>query len=468
MKSRITQVICMVLSITWLIGLGSCANMIPPGGGPRDSLAPVLVRASPEYGAKNVSPHKLVLEFDEFITLDNAFTNLIVSPALKTQPPATSKLRELTVVIKDTLDPNTTYTFDFGNAIKDVNEGNIAKDLMYVFSTGSSIDTNTYHGKVMMAETGKTDSANIFVILHRDLSDSAVYKIPPRYYTRVNGKGEFQFTFLPAGAFAVYVIDRKSFMKTYSDSSFLFAFRNSPVSVSTSTGYDTLYAYQAYKKDASSSGVTNPVKAPNRDDKRLRYSIELDNGTQDLLTDLHLNFQRKLTSFDSSKIGLYDTSYRLLTGYAVSIDSSRTKISLRYPWKQFTPYRLLIAKDAVADSTGTTLSKADTLRFSTKKETDYGSIRLRFTNLDLSRHPVLQFVVSDRVVDSFPITQPEFYRKMYLPGSYNLRILYDTNNNGKWDPGQFLPNKRQPEVIILINRQLSVRGNWDNETNIVL
>lgn len=467
--NRITQVFFAGLLIIWLAGLGSCANIVPPGGGPRDSLPPRLVMATPKDSAVNVNTHKAVLVFDEFIALDNAFANLIVSPSLKTPANATSKLRELTIQIKDTLDANTTYAFDFGNAIQDVNERNIAKDFVYVFSTGPILDTNSYRGKVLVAETGKPDSANIIVILQRDLSDSAVYKTAPRYYTRLNGKGEFYFKYLPPGSFNVYAIDKRSYNKTYTDSSYLFGFRDSPVTVNAGTRPDTLYAYQAYKRtEPGGGGGTSPLKLPNRDDKRLRYSVELENGQQDILSDLKLTFQRKLTTFDSSKIALYDTSYNLLKGYAISIDSNKTHITVKYPWKFSSPYRLLIAKDAVADSSGITLAKADTIRFATKKETDYGSIRLRFTNLDLSKHPVLQFVQSETVVDSFPITQADFYRKVYKPGSYNMRILYDLNNNGKWDPGQFLPNKRQPEIIVLVGGQLTVRGNWDNEVNIVL
>jgi hypothetical protein len=469
MMRSITQVLFAGLLIVWLSGLGSCANMIPPSGGPKDSLPPRLMAASPKDSAVNVNTHKVTLVFDEFVSLDNAFANLIVSPSLKNQPNITSKLNTVTITIKDTMDPNTTYAFNFGNSVVDVNERNVAKDLTYVISTGPTIDTNSYYGKVLMAETGKVDSADITAVLYQDLSDSAVYKKAPRYYTRLNGRGEFEFHFLPAGSFNVYAIDKKSYNRTYTDSSFLFAFRSAPVVVGAAgTKPDTLYAYQAYKKTESYGGGTTVKQLPVKEDKRLRYSVELDNGQQDVLGSMQLAFARRLTTFDSTKIGLYDTSFHLLTGYSVSLDSSKSRITVKYPWKYASPYRLLIAKDAVADSAGTTLSKADTLRFYTKKETDYGSVRLRFTNLDLSKHPILQFVQGDKMVDSFPLTQPDFYRKVYHPGNYDMRILYDANNNGKWDPGQFLPNKRQPEVIVLISRQLNVRGNWDNEITVVL
>jgi hypothetical protein len=84
----------------------------------------------------------------------------------------------VTVKIKDTLDPNTTYSLNFGDAIKDVNEGNIAKGVRYVFSTGNTIDYNTYSGSTILAETGKIDST-LIVVLHTSFDDSAVRKIGP-------------------------------------------------------------------------------------------------------------------------------------------------------------------------------------------------------------------------------------------------------------------------------------------------
>ena len=114
------------------------------------------------------------------------------------------------------------------------------------------------------------------------------------------------------------------------------------------------------------------------------------------------------------------------------------------------------------------LAKSDTLKFATKKESDYGSIRLRFMNLDLKRNPVLQLVQSDKIVESIKLTSTELTRKLYRAGSYDLRILYDTNQNGIWDTGVFGKVKRQPEIVQLISKPLVVKGNWDNEVNISL
>ncbi|MBV9989309.1 MAG: Ig-like domain-containing protein, partial [Chitinophagaceae bacterium] len=417
--------------------------------------------------ALNVNTHEVNLVFDEYVTLDNPVSNLIISPSLKNTPQITSKLRNVTISFpKDTLLPNTTYAFDFGNSVKDVNEGNIARDLRYVFSTGSHIDNNNYGGKVVLAESGKVDS-NMIVMLHRNLDDSAVAKEKPEYYTRVNGNGQFIFHNLPEGVFAVYALTKGTYNNLYTDTSKTFAFLDNPVRIGATTPSDTLYAYQTVKRDAAQQQVAaaSPVKLPNAD-KRLRYTVEFDNGFQDILTNMSLSFPRRLNAPDTAGIVLYDTAFRKLNGYRIRLDSARTRILIAYPWKENTPYRLIIAKEAVSDTLGNTLGKTDTVKFTTRREADYGSIRIRFANIDLQKNPVLQLVQGDKLVESVPLTGPEFSRKLYKPGTYDLRILYDTNRNGVWDPGRFFRGKHQPEIVQNLPRQLIVKANWDNEVTI--
>ncbi|MDE3253178.1 MAG: Ig-like domain-containing protein [Bacteroidota bacterium] len=457
------------LAFGFLVNLASCANMIPPGGGPRDTLPPVLVSAIPKDSAVNVKLRNITLTFDEYINLQNPQQSIIISPlpAQSKMPNIDFKLRNLTIKLKDSLEPNTTYSIDFGDAVRDVNEGNIARNLHYVFSTGNSIDYNTYSGKVILAETGKIDS-NLVVILHKNLSDTAPLKLRPRYFTRVNGQGEFRFQNLPPGSYAVYAVANK-FTFTYGDSSQMFAFKDTPVLVSANTAADTLYAFEAYKRPAAKTSA-GPVKAAagKRDDKRIRFSADLQGGEQDLLNDLHLTFNKKLTRFDSARFVITDTGFRPLSGFHVSLDSTQTVVSIRHNWKQEQHFILIIDKEAVADSLGTELAKADTVRFTTKPETDYGSIRIRFLNIDTSRNPIVRIMEGEKLVDSEVLTQKEFNRKLFRPGAYQVSILYDSNKNGKWDTGHFWGTKRQPEIVVLIPKQIAIRANWDNEVDINL
>jgi hypothetical protein len=441
------------------LGFSSCANIIPPGGGPRDSIAPRLVTAFPKDSALHVTSPNIVLSFDEYITLVNTNENLIISPNPKNMPLVDYKLHNVTIKMRDSLEKNTTYSFNFGKAIKDVNEGNEAKDFTYVFSTGNKIDSNHYNGSVFLAESGKPDST-LVVVLHNNLHDSSIQKNKPRYFTKINGKGYFSFRFLPEGNFSVYVVPN-DFSKKYDDSTKIFAFLNAPILINANTRTDTLFAYQEFKKKEPkalipSSNTTKPKQTA--EDKRLKYSANLET--------LELVFARPLKSWDSSKIVLTDTLFKPIIGYKLSIDTSNTKISLEYPWKEKQFFRLIVSKDAVVDTTGTSLLKSDTAKISTKRDAEYGSCRLRFVNVDLSKHPVFQLVVDNKVFESYPITGKELIRKRFKPGEYECRILFDSNQNGKWDPGSF-HEKKQPELVKAFIKKLVIRPDRDTDQSFV-
>ncbi len=457
------SLIIVFISTILIIGAAGCANIIPPSGGPRDSLPPVLIAANPADSITNFTGNRITLSFNEFVEIQNTQENVLVSPTPVNTPNIDYKLRTVTVKLRDTLEPATTYSINFGDAIKDVNEGNILKNFTYVFSTGSTIDQNTFAGKVIVAETGKADST-LIVVLHRNFADSAVAKERPRYIAKLDGRGNFQFNNLPAGTFAVYALPN-DYSKRYDDTTKLFAFADKPVTIADSTQPITLYAFSLPKETvAAPAGNTN--RATSRD-KQLRYTTNLESGKQDILKTLQLDLNRKV-SFDSTKIILADTSLKPITNYQIIADTNRTQFTIRYNWPANTAFNLVIDKSAFTDSAGATLAKNDTLRFTTKREDEYGSVKVRFKNLDLTKNPVLQLVQTDKVVESILLTATEWSRKLFPPGEYSLRILNDSNKNGKWDTGRFFGEHRQPEIVTSINTTLSIRANWDNEKDITL
>ena len=462
-KSIPIQILVVGTFIVVLLSAGGCANIIPPSGGDKDSLPPVLVAESPMDSSKNVTTNRFTFVFNEFIELDNALANVLVSPTPVKTPSINSKLRTLTVVLRDTLEPNTTYSFNFGSAIKDINEGNVFKDFSYVFSTGSKIDTYTLSGKVVEAQTGKIDST-LIVVLHKSLDDSAVNKETPRYIARLDAQGNFKFRNLPAGTFAIYVKPDKL---SRFDETRLFAFADKPVIISDSTPPINLFAYVEAPKGVRSIAAVTP-RGSREQNKIVRYTTNLDGSALDLLSPLQLSFDKKIVSYDSAKIILTNKDVVPLNNFKIIRDTSLSKFTIAYNWTPGTPYNLLIAKDAFTDSSGATLARPDTLKFTVKKTADYGNVKIRFKNLDLTKNPVLLIVQNETILQSVPLTQRDFTQKLFKPGEYDLRILYDTNKNGKWDAGDFFGKRRQPEIVISLSTKLSVRANWDNEPEITL
>ncbi len=437
-----------------------CAQIGAPMGGPRDSLSPVLLQSQPANRTINFTGKNITLTFDEYVQLQNLQQTLLVSPTPKRVPDINFKLKEVTIKIRDTLEPNTTYSIDLGNSIQDINENNPFRNFRYVFSTGPYIDSLTFSGNIRLAETGKTDST-LIVLLYKDLDDSAVLKYKPRYTARVDSSGKFKFNNLPGGTYHVFGLKDESGQKYYNNKTELFAFADSPVVVNENTPPVTLLAYQEEKP----AQKNNTTKTP--PDKKLKFTASLNAGIQDILAPLILTFNNKLKNFDSSKIQLTDTLFKPYESLLASLDTTGKKVILQNTWQENTEYKLIVPVDFATDTLGTALAKADTIGFKTKREGDYGTIKINFKNLDKFQHPVLQFVTNNEVVNSFPLSSATWTAKLFNPGDYELKILDDINQNGHWDPGSY-ELKKQPEKVYDIPQKITIRANWENEKDIEL
>jgi hypothetical protein len=450
--------LCYLLSI---LGSG-CAQVGMPMGGPRDTIPPVLLKSVPPNRTLHFTGNRATFNFDEYVHLQDIQKNLLVNPVPKIIPNVTSKLRTVSIKIRDTLQPNTTYSFAFGNSIQDINENNPLHDFTYVFSTGDFIDSLQLQGKVLLAETGKPDST-LLVLLYKNLDDSAVYKEKPKYVASLDSLGRYHFKYLAAGTYHLFALKDESGQKMYNNPSQLFAFADSAIHITKAVEPVELFAYVEEKNTkrpvTSASNKKNPEKI-------LKYASSVSSGPQDLLTPLTLTFTTPLKDFDSAKMKLSDTLYNPIAA-AISLDSTSKIITVKTAWTEDMHYRLLIDKDFAVDTLGDELKKADTIHFKTKSEREYGSLKLNFKNLGKITRPVLQFVQNNEVVDSFKISSPTFNVKLFNPGEYELRILDDENDNGKWDPGSYHLRK-QPEKAMAIPKKISIRGNWDNEYDIEL
>ncbi|MCW3075149.1 MAG: hypothetical protein JWP69_2218 [Flaviaesturariibacter sp.] len=441
----------------------SCANIVPPLGGPRDSLPPRLVKATPPDSATNFTGRRIELEFDEFLDdLQDISRNLLFTPLFNTNPSIAVKLRTMTINLRDSLEPNTTYTFNFGDAIRDINEGNVLRNFSYTFSTGSALDSLTFSGRVMMAETGKVDTT-LIVVLYRNLSDSAVRLENPRYVTKLDGAGNFSFRNLPAGRFAVYALSPSPSGRRYLNPvQQAFGFLDSSITVRSGVAPVSIMAYKDPAPITAATASTGG-RVQGAADKRLRITNNLSNNQQDLLSDLVLNFERPLRGFDSAQVRLSIDSTFKPVPFSIALDSFRQKATIRTAWQEGKKYNLELGRDFAEDTTGRKLLKSDTLHFTTKKRSDYATVSIKLRNLDATQKPVLQFFQNGALAFSVAVPNGSFSSSLFVPGDYELRVLYDRNGNGKWDPGQFFGTKRQPEIVKPVERRALIKAGVENE-----
>ena len=442
-----------------MLSLIGCANIVPPSGGPRDSIPPYLVAAKPKDSAVNIHPKEIWLGFNEYITTTSLQENVIVSPTLKNNPLFDAKLNTIRIRISDTLAPNTTYNIQFGQSIRDVNEGNIANKFSYTFSTGPTIDTGSLIGTVRLAETGRVDST-LIVVLHPTGNDSAVNKERPMYYSRVDGKGRFEFRFLPYKSFQIFALPN-DYTKRYDDSTKLIAFSDSIITVGTTKDSIRLFAFEGAKKIEKKKTVLANV---NKNLKR-----NLDGSEQDLLKPLYLIFETPIHLNDSLPIVLCDTNNKPIEGFTVKLDTGKHQnIIIDYPWRELTKLHLIIPKNAISDSLNNTLTKTDTVKFVTKSTAAYGAALIRIAGYQQYTHPILLLIKEEAIVYQYPITKNLLNISMLPPGEYVLKILEDKNGNGKWDTGKYGKQKLQPELIQVLKSSMNIKANWDNELNLII
>jgi len=193
------------------LSIYGCARRGRIEGGPKDVTSPLLVTADPPYESVHFLKDRIKIYFDEYITLKDLNKQLVVSPPMKNPPiitPQGTASKHINIKILDTLLPNTTYIFNFGNAVQDNNEGNKLESFKYVFSTGNYIDSLKTKGKVNDALLQKTQK-NINVLLYRidsTFNDSIVYNKKPNYVTNTLDTTNFSFSNLKKGNYLVVAL----------------------------------------------------------------------------------------------------------------------------------------------------------------------------------------------------------------------------------------------------------------------
>lgn len=189
-------------SILFALALGlfqNCAQMASPPGGKKDTLAPKVISSIPLNKSKNYKGKKIELLFNEYIGLKNINQELLITPNVgfyqtKVKP------NGVTILLDSALKENTTYTFNFRNAIEDVSERNPGKNIKLVFSTSDLIDSLSIKGNVKNLQTNKK-MENILVGLYPWNDTLRIDKAKPYYFTKTDTSGNYMLENIAAGKY---------------------------------------------------------------------------------------------------------------------------------------------------------------------------------------------------------------------------------------------------------------------------
>ncbi|MCF6350235.1 MAG: Ig-like domain-containing protein [Flavobacteriaceae bacterium] len=171
-----------------------------------------------------------------------------------------------------------------------------------------------------------------------------------------------------------------------------------------------------------------------------------------------------LEKIDDSKISLTDKD-TIPVPFTTKLVALK-KLKIIFSKKPKERYKLKILPNAIIDffeQTNDTLN----YNFTTKKETYYGSLGLKVI---ADNYPIIIQLLSEKgvlVQEVYALKNQDFKFESLIPSKYIIRVIIDSNQNKKWDTGNFIENK-QPEKVYYFNKTIEIKENWFlNETFIL-
>ncbi len=183
----------------------ACANVVSPTGGPIDEDPPEVTRSTPPNFSTNFDDNQIRVFFNEFVRLHNIHQQLLVSPPMEQTPEVRIRGRSIIIDIEEELRPNSTYNMFFGDAIRDITEGNAIPNFQFVFSTGDYVDSLSVSGQVKNAFLHDAEEG-VYVMLYDNIYDSVPYLERPVYLAKTDKEGQFHISNMADGKYLMFAL----------------------------------------------------------------------------------------------------------------------------------------------------------------------------------------------------------------------------------------------------------------------
>ncbi|GAB3543268.1 Ig-like domain-containing domain [Spirosoma fluminis] len=237
--------ICFLLLLPVLFH--NCAQVAQPPGGKKDTIAPKLVSSIPKIRELNFAGKSIELEYDEYVNIENIQQKVTITPqdsntfVVKTLP------KGLRLNFDKPLQPNTTYTINFSDGIKDITERNVTTDSKIVFSTGPVIDSLYITGNVVDDES-RLPILNFVVGLFGPNDTLPINRKRPAYFARTDSNGNYRIENVKAGNYKVYGFDDKDLNLVNNTPGERVGFRDSVLNLNKNVTDVNLVAFRGYGK----------------------------------------------------------------------------------------------------------------------------------------------------------------------------------------------------------------------------
>ncbi|PXY40227.1 hypothetical protein DMB65_14280 [Flavobacterium cheongpyeongense] len=376
-----------------------CAKRGSITGGLKDTLAPILKSSSPKNFSTDFKADEIILTFDEYVKLKNANKQLIISPPMKNPPviTPTNASKFINIKILDTLQPNTTYSLNFGQSITDNNEGNPYNQFKYVFSTGTYIDSLALNGRIKDSYD-KTADNFVTVMLYEvndKFKDSVIYKENPRYITNtLDSLTTFRLENLKAGKYLLVALKDKGNNNKFNPKEDKIGFLKQYITIPN----DTVFELELFKErlplkvfkpiQASGNRLLLPYEGK-QNFKDSKPKIVLKNGN-DVIETIITQFPKK----DSLQVW-----YKPIKADSLSMEVSKDNYEKKFTFK---------IKNQKKDSLNITALQNGIIHFRDKFTLESATPLVKF---DKSK---IQLVNKDSTAVPYTTEYDEFEQKLYF------------------------------------------------------
>ncbi|MEO5905438.1 MAG: Ig-like domain-containing protein [Saprospiraceae bacterium] len=515
-----TRPVRIINFISVLACLLACASPKSPTGGPEDITPPRIIdEESTPNRQTNFTDNKITITFDEWVSLKDVNSQLVVSPLMPDEPEIKQKGKSVIIELPDSLLENTTYTLNFGDAITDLNEGNVLDNFVFVFSTGPVLDSIQLSGSVIDAVTLKP-AKDVWVMLYPVDEDSVVYLRKPEYLAKTNDAGKWSMSYLRADDFQVIALKDENLNFLYDQDAEYLGWREAPINTGDITGeLDPIFVFPRENKHAIREAIhaapgwikfvmigTKPRPIPlftpelrnyvtgidgdtlhvwyqsgenfagyailGEDSTRIRATTSPSLQDKDLIvlqtsgrikTDQAARFKSNvpMASVDTSFIKVRHDSFGIIP-FMLEIDSTDNRnFTIKAPWRSTTRYHVVFEPRALIDYWGRV---HDTIKHSIviKDIQQYGDLTMMIDSLDSTQQYLVRLREGEQIIKTFVVKdqeQAKIVEKGLSPASYIIEIIEDRNQNGQWDTGDYTL-RRQPEKKKIFTPE-NLRAGWE-------
>ena len=420
----------LLLLVFLLIG---CAKRGSITGGMKDTIAPKMVNSLPKNFSTNFTGKEIKISFNEYIKLKDINKQLVISPPMKRQPEILpyNASKVITIRIKDTLLPNTTYSFNFGKSIQDNNEGNPYQQFKYVFSTGSYIDSLNLNTKVKDAIERKV--ANYVSIMLYDANDkyndSIIYKQVPRYITNtLDSLKMIKFENLKEGKYRLIALKDVNGNNKFDPKTEKIGFQKEFITIPN----DTIYELELFKEEPTFK-VVNASQASGS-----RFTLGYEGNPKDVKITIKKN--SKTIPFVVTQLPKKDSLqvwFKAVKGDSLSIDVSKNKFQKTFSLKVKEQKRDTLGfsseqqgtisfRDDFAIKSNVPLTKWDVTKM---KLINKDSAEVKFTNEYDEQKQELKFIFNKEPLEKYNLkVLPDALTDYYDRKNDSLSFDFSTNN----------------------------------------